>query len=254
MGREDRSGVDSRQSGPSPSAWRSIRRSERSSDRWSRTLVNFWVDCLLGVLFLGLAWVSAALRLLFPVGPAERNWQVWGAGVEFWRDVQFLLLCAFSLTVLLHVMLHWSWVCGVVAKHLLGRAPRHDDGSQTLIGVGLLIGILHLLGAALVLAWLSAGESTTPPPDLRSNVPTGAGVRKSAEPSAAAGNDPTHEGPRAHSMAADDSAGADWPLAHERRLSARIAHAGGVPLVTRAGRSSSSGFGAKALRESARRS
>lgn len=121
---------------------------------WSKTVVNFWLDCLLLVMFLLLVWVSAVLRFLFPVGPAELEWQLWGGDVEFWRGFQFVVLCAFALGIVLHVMLHWSWVCGVVARNLLGRPPSRDDGTQTLIGVGVLLGILHLLAGALLVAWM----------------------------------------------------------------------------------------------------
>lgn len=122
---------------------------------WSKTVVNFWLDCLLLVMFLLLVWVSAVLRFLFPVGPAEQEWQLWGGDVEVWRGFQFAVLCLFALGIVLHVMLHWSWVCGVVARNLLGRPPSRDDGTQTLIGVGVLLGILHLLAAALLVAWFS---------------------------------------------------------------------------------------------------
>ncbi len=125
----------------------------RTTSRWSKSIINFWLDCLLLVLFLGLVWASAVLRFLFPVGPRAMEWQLWGADIEGWRDLQFVILCLFSLGVLLHVMLHWSWVCGVVTKHLLGRPPTRDDGSQTLLGVGVLLAILHLLAAGLLLAW-----------------------------------------------------------------------------------------------------
>jgi hypothetical protein len=127
----------------------------KSTSRWSKTVVNFWLDCLLLVMFLLLVWVSAVLWFLFPVGPAEQEWLLWGGDVEFWRGFQFGVLCAFAMGVVLHVMLHWSWICGVVARNLLGRPPSRDAGTQTLIGVGVLLGILHLIAAALLAAWFS---------------------------------------------------------------------------------------------------
>ncbi len=140
---------------PSPRAPDRPGATARPAFRWSKTIVNFWLDSLLLVLFLALVWVSAVLRFLFPVGPQEVEWRMWGGDVESWRDVQFIILCLFSLGILLHVMLHWSWVCGVVTKHLLGRPPSRDDGSQTLLGVGVLLVILHMLAIGLLLAWYS---------------------------------------------------------------------------------------------------
>lgn len=132
-----------------------VRPPKKKAFTWSKTIINFWLDCALLVTFLVLAWVSAVLRFLFPVGPAEQEWSLWGLSVEEWRGFQFGTLCVLSLGIVLHVMLHWSWVCGVVTKHLLKRPPSRDDGSQTLIGVGVLLVILHVLGIGILWAWYS---------------------------------------------------------------------------------------------------
>ena len=52
-------------------------------------------------------------------------------------------------------MLHWSWVCNVIAARLAGRGGKVDDGLQTIYGVGLLIGLLIVLGSALAAAVLT---------------------------------------------------------------------------------------------------
>jgi hypothetical protein len=52
-------------------------------------------------------------------------------------------------------MLHWTWICGVIANRLSRwrkRSVRFDEGSQTLLGVGLLILILNLLGLFVAIA------------------------------------------------------------------------------------------------------
>ena len=129
-----------------------------SPPRMSRTAVNFVVDATLLAVFLILAWVSVILTFVFPRGTVAHGWSLWGAGYDDWCATQFFVLCVFSLTVLLHVMLHWSWVCGVVASRLSrwkGRAIRPDDGSQTLYGVGLLIVLVNVLGLAIAAATLA---------------------------------------------------------------------------------------------------
>lgn len=125
---------------------------------WSRTTVNFWLDLALLVAFLAMAWVSVVLRFIFPAGTAATGWTLWGRGFDDWSAFQFVLLCIFSLGVLLHLMLHWSWVCGVVASRLSrwrGKSIRFDEGAQTLYGVGLLIVVLNVVGLLVAAAALT---------------------------------------------------------------------------------------------------
>ena len=125
----------------------------------SRTTINFWLDLSLLVLFLVLTWSAVVLEFVFPPGPSSDGWQLWGWDYVSWRRFQFATHASLALGVLLHVMLHWSWVCGVVAKsrsHRDGRvAPRRDDGSRTLWGVALLIVIVNLIGLAVAASVLS---------------------------------------------------------------------------------------------------
>jgi hypothetical protein len=119
---------------------------------WSRhkTLVNFWLDCTLMILFLVQSWLLAIVALVFP--RSSHGWTLWGANAGDWLDALFMTSCAFAVGIVLHVMLHWSWVCGTISTKLLGRKAGKDDGTQTLIGVGFLILLLHILGAAVLAA------------------------------------------------------------------------------------------------------
>lgn len=124
----------------------------RRHSGWSKTIVNFWVDCSLLAMFLALWWVSAVLHLLFPAGAAARRWTLWGRSVTDWQNIQFALLCLFTGGILLHLMLHWTWIMGVVSTRFLGRKPNPDHGAHTLVGVGVLIALLHLAGLAFLIA------------------------------------------------------------------------------------------------------
>ena len=136
------------------------RRSRRtSSAAWiSRTAVNLCVDVSLLLNFLTLGWVSVVLRFIFPRGTSAQGWTLWGASYDDLCSFQFVVTCLFALTVLVHVMLHWSWVCGVVANRVSrwkGRTVRLDDGGQTLYGVGLLILLVNLIGLCIAAAALA---------------------------------------------------------------------------------------------------
>jgi hypothetical protein len=74
-------------------------------------------------------------------------------------NIQFATLSLLALGVLIHVMLHWSWVCGVITSRLSrGKKGKLDDGVQTIWGVGLLIVILNILGVAIAVAAVAIQE------------------------------------------------------------------------------------------------
>jgi hypothetical protein len=122
----------------------------------SRAWINFWLDSLLLVLFSSLMAVSAIVRFVFPAVRESRAWRLWGASYDDWANLQFGLVAALALGVLVHVMLHWSWVCGLIATRVRGsKKGKVDDGLQTIYGVGLLIVLLTAIGAVVAAAQLT---------------------------------------------------------------------------------------------------
>ena len=82
------------------------------------------------------------------------GWTLWGLDYEGWSSVQVSLLGVILLAILVHVMLHWKWVCGVIATRLLHRPGKVDDGTETLYGVALLIVLVMTTTGLLVAAQL----------------------------------------------------------------------------------------------------
>ncbi len=118
--------------------------------RWSRTLVNFWLDAALLVDLVLLGTVATIVQFVFPPGVATRGWLLWGMSYGQWCSLQFGLLAVLGFGVLIHVMLHWTWVCSVIVRRIRGRSELPDDGIRTLYGVGFLI--VLLTGAGVVVA------------------------------------------------------------------------------------------------------
>ncbi len=120
---------------------------------WSRysTLINFWLDVALLILFLVQAWIFAVLRLVFPRG-AGPEWKLWNITALEWSETLCNVFCVFAFAILLHVMFHWSWICGVISTRFLRRKPGQDDGTLTLLGVCLIVGLLHLFMGGILLA------------------------------------------------------------------------------------------------------
>ncbi len=127
---------------------------------FNKTNINFWVDVFLLAVFLLLCWSSVVTRYVFPIPTKSEGWLLWGLDYLAWTDIQFATLCLMLATVVLHVMLHWTWVCGVIEswnRKRRGDASigKADTGNRTLWGVGILIVLLNVLGLGIAVAALS---------------------------------------------------------------------------------------------------
>ncbi len=133
--------------------------------KFNRTTINFWLDVFLLCNFLLLCWIAVVLRYVFPPAGSISGWSLWGLDYLVWSDLQFGTLCVMVFAVLLHVMLHWSWVCGVIANwrnKSQGKksGAQADTGTRTLWGVGLMIAILNVLGVGIAVAALTVQGPT----------------------------------------------------------------------------------------------
>ncbi len=123
---------------------------------WTWGDINLVLDAVLLVVFTGLCFAAVVVRFVFPPGPGAKGWILWGLDYDAWGGIQFGLLAALALGVLIHLMFHWSWVCNMLAGRFLGsRKGRVDDGLQTIYGVGLLIVLLNVVGGAVAAAVLT---------------------------------------------------------------------------------------------------
>jgi hypothetical protein len=120
---------------------------------WSRysTIINFWLDVLLLIVFLIQGWMLSVIVFVFPRG-AGPDWKIWGATALDWTESFGVVFGVFTVGILVHLMFHWAWICGVVSTRLLKRKAGKDDGSHTLIGVGLIVVIVHLLIGGILVA------------------------------------------------------------------------------------------------------
>jgi hypothetical protein len=117
--------------------------------RVSPAVINFWLDTLLMLAFVALSITAVIVQFVFPPGVTAKGWLLWGMDFGQWCSIQFAILAVLGFGVVVHVMLHWQWVCGVVVRKLLHRRELPDDGIRTIYGVGLLIALL-LTGATII--------------------------------------------------------------------------------------------------------
>ena len=131
----------------------------------SRTSINFVIDSFLLVITVLLLFTTAVLRFVFPAPTSAAGWLLWGQDYNAWSNFQFIVTVVIGLALLLHIMMHWSWVCGVIITKLLKRSAREaklDDGAQTLWGVGMLIVVVNILGLLVGAAYLTVQPPAAP--------------------------------------------------------------------------------------------
>lgn len=133
----------------------------------TRTDANFWLDCFLLLVFVLLCACATIVEFVFPPGPQADGWLLWGHTYIEWSRFEFGILSLLAAAILLHIMLHWTWVCGVVASRM-GRkganAAARDEPTRTLWGVGLLILVCNIVGAIVAIAVLTIQAPVSPMP------------------------------------------------------------------------------------------
>ena len=133
----------------------------REQTFWAKhqTIINFWLDSFLLLNFLSLLWVTVVVHFVFPRATIASGYTLWGMAIGQWMDIQFGLVAILCLGILLHLMLHWSWVCGVLGRRILrgrdGKKRVMDDGQRTILGVGVMIVLLNIMGLGIAAAALA---------------------------------------------------------------------------------------------------
>lgn len=114
----------------------------------TRNLLNFLIDGLTAIVMLGMISTGLLVRFVLPPGTGGRM-SVWGWGRHDWGEFHFWLAVSLGVMLVLHVTLHWSWVCGTVHR-MVTRGPartartrpwqRHVAGGAFLAAIVLLVG------------------------------------------------------------------------------------------------------------------
>ena len=87
-----------------------------------RVTLNFIVDLVSFVVFLCLAFTGFIIKFILPPGTGGRGRQLHeGLGREHiktfgsmsrheWGDIHFYLAVVFAVLIVVHIILHWSWI------------------------------------------------------------------------------------------------------------------------------------------------
>ncbi|MGD8786919.1 MAG: DUF4405 domain-containing protein [Phycisphaerales bacterium] len=106
-----------------------------------RVTLNFIVDFLAFLDFVCLAVTGFIIKFVLPpgtggrgqaitggrgLGAGERIRELWSMGRHDWGDVHFILSVIFVVLVLVHVVLHWTWIKCYI-KSLFATPWRPED-------------------------------------------------------------------------------------------------------------------------------
>jgi hypothetical protein len=120
----------------------------------NRTALNFVVDALTSLVMLAILATGLIIRFVLP--PGSGSWHVvWGYNRHEWGDLHFWLALAMVFLVVVHVALHWSWVCTTCLRLVRPGACPSDDANRlrrNWVGFGLLMFLLVLFA---VFVWLA---------------------------------------------------------------------------------------------------
>ena len=124
----------------------------------TRTATNFWIDVVSLAVMIGLTATGGLMRFVLPPGTGHSR-ALFGWNRHDIGQLHFYLAVAAVVLLALHVLLHWSWICCVIAK--LAGKPAPSERSRTAWGLGLLLGNALWLGGGLW--WVSGLVQVTAP-------------------------------------------------------------------------------------------
>jgi hypothetical protein len=121
-----------------------VRESEKTVR--SRIPTNLWIDLASLIVMVGLAATGGVIHFILPAGSGN-FYELFGWSRHDIGRVHFYLAVAAIVLLVLHVLLHWAWICCVFAK-ALGREPP-SRRTRTAWGGGILLGIAIFLVGGL---------------------------------------------------------------------------------------------------------
>lgn len=140
-----------------------------------RDTLNFLVDLLALLAMIGLLFTGLVDKYLLPPGSrGGHGLELWTLSRHEWGDIHFWFAVSLIVLLILHVMLHWTWVCVIVQRATPGAgspARAWSPGARNLFG---LIFALVLAGGLGVSLWFAGTQVVQTDEPTRGNRRNGA--------------------------------------------------------------------------------
>jgi hypothetical protein len=120
-----------------------------------KNTLNFVVDLLTLIAILAMIGTGLVLYFVLPPGSGGRGLILWELGRHDWGDVHFWTAVSLAALLILHVALHWAWVCGTIRRLVHGpkrNAGRPRSALDNLYGIAFLAILIGAFTAFVFIA------------------------------------------------------------------------------------------------------
>jgi len=129
-----------------------------------RNAINFVIDFMTLVAILGMVGTGLVVRYALPPGTGGRL-TIWGMDRHDWGNVHFGIALGLGALLLVHLAMHWSWVCMFTLRWITPRPQSIPHVSHFRRNLGV-VAVLALIVAAV---WGFYGAATAGIQETRLN-------------------------------------------------------------------------------------
>ena len=138
-----------------------------------RNVINFLIDLISAAVMAAMLATGLLIRFVLPPGGGSRR-VLWGYGRHDWGDLHFWLAVTATGILVLHVALHWQWVCAMVGRLLPGGRKQPAGALRRHVGGIVAIAVMASLFTGFVgLAQRSVRASASAASDRGGGAQTG---------------------------------------------------------------------------------
>lgn len=123
-----------------------------------RNTLNFVIDLVSGLVMLGMIGTGLVIRFVLPPG-SGRSRILWALGRHEWGGVHFWLAVAAGALLLLHVALHWQWVCVTLVRIVRPRGEAQGASTSRMArNAAGAVTVVLLVGVFAAFVWIARGQ------------------------------------------------------------------------------------------------